>query len=51
MHGLAQPPLPFPTSEAKAQPDRQEVRVCTGAIVKPTYLPDSQQNFKGKMSR
>ena len=57
----ATPPT-FPTSEAKAQPDRQEVRVYTGTIVKnedayvlesgnEKYLLDSQKkvkNFKGK---
>ena len=59
----ATPPT-FPASEAKAQPDRQEVRVYAGTIVKNNnedayvlesgnekYLLDSQKkvkNFKGK---
>ena len=57
----ATPPT-FPPSEAKAQPDRQEVRVYTGTIVKnedayvlesgnEKYLLDSQKkvkNYKGK---
>ena len=55
-------PPTFPTSEAKAQPDRQEVRVYAGTIVKnedtyvlesgnEKYLLDSQKkvkNFRGK---
>jgi hypothetical protein len=57
----ATPPT-FPASEAKAQPDRQEVRVYAGTIVKNAdayvlesgneqFLLDSQKkvkNFKGK---
>jgi hypothetical protein len=58
----ATPPT-FPTSQAKAEPERQEVRVYAGTIVKNNedayvlesgnkkYLLDSQKkvkNFKGK---
>jgi hypothetical protein len=57
----ATPPT-FPTSQAKAEPDRQEVRVYAGTIVKnqdayvlesgnEKYLLDSQKkvkNFEGK---
>ena len=57
----ATPPT-FPTSEAKAQPDRRDVRVYMGTIVKDgdayvlkaaneKYLLDSQKkakNYKGK---
>ena len=57
----ATPPT-FPTSEAKAQPDRRDVRVYMGTIVKngdayvlksgnEKYLLDSQKkakNYKGK---